>query len=73
MKLRELTWQVYTAPHRDPKKLKKNINSFWPIDGGNQGEVTEQHKAAYLDAWKEYQEKLKVKQDGKVRGGLKTE
>lgn len=29
--LRELAWVTYTAPHQDPKKMKKSIDSFWPL------------------------------------------
>jgi len=34
MMLRELSWIVYTAPHNDPKKMKKSIDGFWPINKG---------------------------------------
>lgn len=31
--LRELSWIVYNAPHLDVKKLKKNKEAFWPLEG----------------------------------------
>lgn len=31
LRLRELSWITYVAPHQDPKKMKKSINQFWPL------------------------------------------
>jgi hypothetical protein len=31
LKLRELSWITYIAPHQDPKKMKKTIDAFWPV------------------------------------------
>lgn len=45
MELRETLWQIYTAPHRDPKKMKKHINQFWPISKKGTGPTEEMIKA----------------------------
>ncbi len=62
MRSRELHWQIYTAPHRDPKKLSKNIDQFWPLKGVKKSGPTEKQKEAFFEAMKEYKEKTKNKE-----------
>ena len=57
MKLRELSWITYIAPHQDPKKMHKSINSFWPLDGKKQ--VTESMIKRIKEAKEQYHKELK--------------
>jgi hypothetical protein len=60
MMLRELSWIVYTAPHNDPKKMKKTKEAFWPIKKAN-SRVSESMIERMKEVTKEY---LKKKQNG---------
>lgn len=56
--LRELAWVVYTAPHQDPKKMKKSIDTFWPmkkkaVSKTKRELMIEKFKAATVDYLKE--------------------
>ena len=62
MQLRELAWITYVAPHQDPKKMKKSIDQFWPING-KKSKVTEKMIKAMEEAQKQYLEE-KNKKDG---------
>ena len=63
MMLRELSWIVYTAPHNDPKKMKRSLEAFWPIKKG----VSNKSKDKMIEAFKQAQEKYleeKKQKDG---------
>ena len=60
MKLREAAWITYIAPHQDPKKMHRNINSFWPLDG-NKSKVTESMIHRIKQAKEQYYKELKEK------------
>ena len=62
LKLRELAWVTYIAPHQDPKKMKKNKESFWPV-GKKKPQVSEAVIERMKQATKEYLDKKK--QNGK--------
>ena len=64
MMLRELSWIIYTAPHNDPKKMKRNKEAFWPIKKG----VSKKSKEKMVEAFKQAQEKYleeKKQKDGR--------
>jgi len=63
MMLRELSWIVYTAPHNDPKKMKRSQEAFWPLKKG----VTDKKRELMMERIKEVQEqylKEKAEKDG---------
>ena len=51
MMLRELSWIVYTAPHNDPKKMKKTKEGFWPVKKG----VSKKQRESMIERMKEVQ------------------
>lgn len=62
MRLRDLSWTIYTAPHRDPKKLAKTINQYWPLEDNKQkAGPSDKVKENFMKAYKEWQEKSKAK------------
>ena len=64
-KRRELIWNIYTAPHRDPKTMKKTIGAFWPIEKDNKGPgPTEKMIQAFKEAQIKYLEEKKKKENG---------
>jgi hypothetical protein len=65
MMLRELSWVVYTAPHNDPKKMKKSIEGFWPIKKG----AVVNNKQKMIDAMKKAQEKYL--EEKRLKDGLR--
>jgi hypothetical protein len=60
IKLRELMWTTYTAPHQDPKKMLKSKEKFLPLNGDKkiQG-VSDEAKETFMREFKKYQEKVK--------------
>ena len=62
IKLRELMWTSYIAPHQDPKKMAKRKEQFLPLNGEKQskGGVTNEMKERFLNEFKKYQEKIKA-------------
>ena len=66
MMLRELSWMVYTAPHNDPKKMKKSIDAFWPLNREVSDNRKERMQLALIEAQKNYLEEKKLK-DGNSR------
>lgn len=63
MMLREATWIIYTAPHNDPKKMKRTKDAFWPINKA----VTKNKREVMMQRIKEVQEqylKEKAEKDG---------
>ncbi len=54
-KIRELAWVTYIAPHQNPKKMKKSIDSFWKLEP--KPLVTPAMKKAIKLAQKEYNER----------------
>ena len=63
MMLRELSWIVYTAPHNDPKKMKKSVETFWPI----KKVVSKKKRELMIERFKEMQEQYleeKKQKDG---------
>ena len=46
-------WINYIAPHQDPKKMKRNIDSFMPI-GKKPQRATEEQREAGRKAWEQY-------------------
>ena len=55
---------TYIAPHQDPKKMKRTIDSFMPI--GKPTRATEQQREMGRLAMEEYI-KIKMQQDGTVK------
>ena len=52
-KLRRLSWITYIAPHQNPKRLRgMKEDRWWRI--GKRATVSDEHKAKYLDLYKEY-------------------
>ena len=66
MMLLELSWMVYTAPHHDPKKMKKSIDAFWPLNREVSDNRKERMQLALIEAQKNYLEEKKLK-DGNSR------
>ena len=64
MKMRELAWITYIAPHQDPKKIKKTKDPFWPLNKHRNSKVTDAQKEALLEAQREYLMKKKEKENG---------
>lgn len=62
-RLRELAWVIYNAPYQDPKKMKKNIDSFWSIEPKKGSEVTEKMRQRMKEAVEKYQDEIKQKQN----------
>lgn len=56
LKIREMSWASIIGSHYDPKKLPKSKNLFMPLDGDKSVSIgiTEQQKAAFLAATKQY-------------------
>ncbi len=54
-KIRELAWVTYIAPHQNPKKMKKSINTFWKLE--DKPAVTSDMLKAIKRAQKQYHER----------------
>ena len=63
MKTREIAWITYIAPHQDPKKMKKTINAFWPVDHPKIS-TTELMRERMKKAYEDYKNQVKAKQNG---------
>lgn len=61
LRLRELAWITYVAPHQDPKKMKKSIEQFWPLRKKSSKKDAERMRARMEQAMQDY---LKNKKDG---------
>ena len=61
MMLRELSWIVYTAPHSDPKKMKKSKEAFWPLEKSTSKKSKEHMIEAFKQAQEKYLEEKKQK------------
>lgn len=63
LKLRELMWVTYVAPHQDPKKMTKRKEQFLPLNGDKKqiGNITQEQREAFLKEYKKYQEKTSKK------------
>lgn len=61
MMLRELSWIVYTAPHNDPKKIKKTKDTFWPIKKAVSSSKRENMIEAFKKAQEKYLEEKRLK------------
>lgn len=58
IKLRELMWTTYIAPHQDPKKMIKRKEQFLPLEGDkkvNAG-VSDEMKQTFLNEYKKWQQ-----------------
>lgn len=55
-KVRLLAWYAMTGSHQDPKKMPKSINQFMKlkIDKPNNSRVSDEMKARFIEATKEY-------------------
>lgn len=65
MMLRELSWITYTAPHNDPKKMKRSKDAFWPIKKKN---VSKEKRETMIERFKEVTKKYleeKEQKDGR--------
>ena len=61
MMLRELSWIVYTAPHNDPKKMKRSLEAFWPIKKAVSKDKKESMIERFKEVTKNYLEQKKLK------------
>jgi len=61
MKVRELAWITYMAPHQDPKKIKKSIKSFWPLTSNKKKSVDVQREMMIAAQKKYVMERAKNK------------
>ena len=61
MMLRELSWITYTAPHNDPKKMKRSIEAFWPMKKGVGKDKKEKMLEAFKKAQEQYLEEKRLK------------
>jgi hypothetical protein len=54
-KVRQIAWSAFIGSHQDPKKMPKSIDKFMNLGGDKpkQG-VSEEQKANFLKAYKEY-------------------
>lgn len=45
--MRNVAFSAYIAPHLNPKKMAKKIDTFWPMSGGNTNtkKVTDEKRA----------------------------
>ena len=50
-------WINYIAPHQDPKKMKRSIDSFMPLD--KKGGASEELRERGRRAMEEYEKQLK--------------
>ena len=54
-KLRRLAWITYIAPHQNPKRLRGlREDKWWRVGKKKNIQVSDEHKAKYLDLYKEY-------------------
>lgn len=58
IKLRELIWTSYIAPHQDPKKMVKRKELFLSLDGDKKQKagVSDAQKEMFLKEYKKWQE-----------------
>jgi len=58
IKLRELMWVSYIAPHQDPKKMVKRKEQFLKLEGDKKsiGGVSEEMKQIFIGEYKKWQE-----------------
>ena len=63
IKLRELMWTSYIAPHQDPKKMPKRKEKFLPLDIDNKttNGVSQFQKDTFLKEFEKYQQLIKAK------------
>lgn len=56
-KLRELMWNIYIAPHLDPKAMAKRKESFMPLPSDRKsGVVSDKMKELFIKEYKKWQE-----------------
>ena len=60
--IRELGWIIYNAPHQDPKKMKRSIDAFWPLNNKSKKKVTDEMRKRMEEVTKAYLEKKKEKE-----------
>lgn len=63
MRVRELAWVTYMAPHQNPKRMKRSIDAFWPLKKGKK-ELSQKQQDAIRRAQEQYLEDLKKKENG---------
>lgn len=63
IKLRELMWTSYIAPHQNPKKMSKRKEQFLPLDIDNKttNGVSQFQKDTFLKEFEKYQQLIKAK------------
>jgi len=62
IKLRELMWTTYIAPHQVPKKMVKRKEKFLPLnEKDNSAGVSEQNKAIFIKEFEKYQNAIQKK------------
>jgi len=62
LKLRELMWITYIAPHQDPKKMVKRKEKFLPLnEKDNSSGVSEDAKAIFMKEFEKYQNAIQNK------------
>lgn len=61
--VRELAFVVYQAPHLNPKKLAKKINSFWPLDVAK-ADDSQKMRDRIREVQRQYKEDLKKVTNG---------
>lgn len=59
-KVRMVSWCAFIGAHQDPKKMPKSIEKFMPLNADEKpkSRVSEQQKAAFLNAYEEYLKKI---------------
>lgn len=59
-KTRLIAYSAFIGSHQDPKKLPKTIDSFMKLDSdnGSKKEVSKEMKERFLNAYKEYLNKV---------------
>lgn len=59
IKLRELMWTTYIAPHQDPKKMVKSKEKFLPLNSDKKVQgVSDEAKATFMKEFIKYQQKI---------------
>ena len=59
-KVRQIAWSAFIGSHQDPKKMPKSIDKFMALDFGGKPKsgVSENQKERFLQAMKEYKNKV---------------
>ena len=64
LKLRELAWVTYIAPHQNPKKMKKTIEQFWSLKKKRKTVIDNDMMALIKSEQEDYFAKIKELENG---------